>query len=267
MMMNVRKLVAATAVVAVGIGVGVWRTHAGTPSSFIVGPLRVVGVRADTTGSITARQAVAEIAAKLAEMEPNVTWDTAIQPTWSVQSITNMTQVYDSTDGHLLYTRSRPINAVVASLHHGSSWVFGIVSTSTFTPVTCSGDGCDPPGTPRRPGVHYAVVEAITKKLDTDFFAGRWARATDRQRELLMVMAGLDKPEGEFTVQEIVARSAAVLPKAFSSSHANQMLVSLCDAGLVYKNRHGRYSFAVPLFDQFIARQLELQTAESQATA
>jgi hypothetical protein len=98
-------------------------------------------------------------------------------------------------------------------------------------------------------------MEAITRKLDTDFFAGRWARATDRQRELLVVMALLGKPEGEFTVQEIVARATQVLPKGFSASHANQMLASLCEAGLVYKNRHGRYSFAVPLFDRFITRQ------------
>jgi len=104
----------------------------------------------------------------------------------------------------------------------------------------------------QKPGV---PMEAITRKLDTDFFAGRWARATDRQRELLLVMAGLGKPEGEFTVQEIVAHSARVLAKSFSASHANQMLASLCEAGLVYKNRHGRYSFAVPLFDRFIERQ------------
>jgi len=104
-------------------------------------------------------------------------------------------------------------------------------------------------------------VEAITRKLDTDFFTGRWARATDRQRELLMVMADLGKAEGEFTVQEIAARSAHLLPKGFSGSHANQMLASLCEAGLLYKNRHGRYSFAVPLFDRFIIRQLEQQIA------
>lgn len=98
-------------------------------------------------------------------------------------------------------------------------------------------------------------MEAITRKLDTNFFAGRWARATDRQRELLLVMAGIGKPEGEFTVQEIVQQSGQVLAKGFSGSHANQMLASLCEAGLVYKNRHGRYSFAVPLFDRFIGRQ------------
>lgn len=97
-------------------------------------------------------------------------------------------------------------------------------------------------------------TDEITRKLDTDFFSGRWARATDRQRELLTVIAGLENCDGEFTVQEIVEASAS-LDKAFSSSHVNQMLVALANAGLVYKNRHGRYSFAVPLMAGFIKRQ------------
>lgn len=100
-------------------------------------------------------------------------------------------------------------------------------------------------------------LESITRKLDTDFFAGRWARATDRQRELLWSIAHLDNAGGEFTVQEIVTKSTELLPKAFSSSHANQMLSTLSDHGLIYKNRWGRYSFAVPLFDRFIKRQVE----------
>lgn len=99
-------------------------------------------------------------------------------------------------------------------------------------------------------------VEEINRKLDSDFFAGRWARATDRQRELLGVIARLDSADEEFTVQEIVERSKQELPKPFSSSHVNQMLASLTEAGLVYKNRHGKYSFAVPLLGQFILRQL-----------
>lgn len=97
-------------------------------------------------------------------------------------------------------------------------------------------------------------IDAIIRKLDTDFFAGRWARATDRQRQLLWVIAQLGKPDAEFTVQEVVTRSSD-LPKPFSPSHVNQMLAALCDAGLIYKNRWGRYSFAVPLFDRFILRQ------------
>jgi hypothetical protein len=101
-------------------------------------------------------------------------------------------------------------------------------------------------------------VEEITRKLDTDFFAGRWARATDRQRELMYVIATLENADGEFSVQEVVAASEIVLTKGFGSSHANQMLASLSSNGLVYKNRHGRYSFAVPLMAQFIKRQVTL---------
>lgn len=101
-------------------------------------------------------------------------------------------------------------------------------------------------------------MEAIVHKLDTDFFAGRWARATDRQRDLLWVIATLEKAEGEFTVQEVLEQSRSRLEKPFgSSSHINQMLANLGDAGLIYKNRWGKYSFAVPLFDRFILRVTE----------
>lgn len=98
-------------------------------------------------------------------------------------------------------------------------------------------------------------VDEITRKLDTDFFAGRWAKATDRQRELLWVIAQLENCDGEFTVQEIVVASANFLDKGFTSSHVNQMLSALTNAGLIYKNRHGKYSFAVPLMAGFIRRQ------------
>lgn len=100
-----------------------------------------------------------------------------------------------------------------------------------------------------------APFEEITRKLDSDFFSGRWARATDRQRELLTVIARLKNGDTEFTVQEIVGMSKRRLKKPFGASHTNQMLASLCEAGLVYKNRHGKYSFAVPLLGQFILRQ------------
>lgn len=102
----------------------------------------------------------------------------------------------------------------------------------------------------------YTVpLDAITMKLDSDFFAGRWARATDRQRDLLWAIATLGKSDDEFTVQEVVQASKQ-LKKPFTSSHVNQMLAGLCGAGLVYKNRFGKYSFAVPLFDRFILRQV-----------
>lgn len=100
-------------------------------------------------------------------------------------------------------------------------------------------------------------IDAIQLKLDTDFFAGRWAKATDRQRQLLWVVASLDREEDEFTIQELVQRCKNQLAKPFSSSHLNQMLGSLGDQGLIYKNRFGKYSFAVPLLGKFILRTYE----------
>lgn len=106
-------------------------------------------------------------------------------------------------------------------------------------------------------GITEVPLDSITRKLDTDFFAGRWARATDRQRELLSVVASLDHSDSEFTVQEISEKSKATLAKPFSPSNINQMLAALATAGLIYKNRHGKYSFAVPLLSKFIRRQAE----------
>lgn len=99
--------------------------------------------------------------------------------------------------------------------------------------------------------------EEITQKLDTDFFAGRWARATDRQRELMELIANLPNSESEFTVQEVVELSSEISTKPFSSSHINQMLSTLTANGLIFKNRYGKYSFAVPLLSRFIQRQIK----------
>ena len=96
----------------------------------------------------------------------------------------------------------------------------------------------------------------IEQKLDTDFFAGRWARTTDRQRDLMFVIARLENCDDEFTVQEIVEKSREVPGKPFGSSHTNQILAALSSQGLVFKNRHGKYSFAVPLLGRYIRRQL-----------
>jgi hypothetical protein len=100
-------------------------------------------------------------------------------------------------------------------------------------------------------------VDAIQRKLDADFFAGRWAKITDRQRELLWAIANLDHPDEEFTIQELVEKGRKLLAKTFSPSHANQMLASLAERGMIYKNRLGKYSFAVPLLGRFILRNYE----------
>jgi hypothetical protein len=98
-------------------------------------------------------------------------------------------------------------------------------------------------------------ADDIIRKLDNDFFSGRWTNVPDRQRELLQVVAALENCDGEFTVQDIVKGSKVKLKKPFSASHVGQVLVDLGNSGLVYRIRHGKYSLAVPLLSQFIRRQ------------
>lgn len=95
----------------------------------------------------------------------------------------------------------------------------------------------------------------ILEKLDQDFFAPRWARATDRQQEFMQVIAGLENCEDEFSVHEIVTATRQKLEKPFTPSHANQMLTALAERGLIYRSRRGGYCFAVPLLARFIKRQ------------
>jgi hypothetical protein len=102
--------------------------------------------------------------------------------------------------------------------------------------------------------VGRALIEEITRKLDADFFMGRWSRATDRQRELLAVIAQLPRADHEFSVQDVELKSKELLVRPFGKSQINQMFIRLGEIGLVYKNRHGRYAFAVPLLGQFIGR-------------
>lgn len=109
------------------------------------------------------------------------------------------------------------------------------------------------------PGV---LFEDITRKLDSDFFAGRWAKVTDRQRDLLGVVAQMPNSDGEFTVQEIVNISNELLEKPFASSRVSAILSALMNAGLIYKNRHGKYRFAVPMFGQFILRHTNGSTSD-----
>ena len=78
------------------------------------------------------------------------------------------------------------------------------------------------------------------------------------------MVASLPNCEPEFTVQGLIESAAnQALKKPFSSSHANQMLAALTEAGLTYKNRHGKYSFAVPLLGGFIRRQTAYKERET----
>lgn len=99
-------------------------------------------------------------------------------------------------------------------------------------------------------------INEIVKKLDREFFAGRWARVTDRQRDLIEIIALLPTANDEFTVQEISEKSRELKEsiKSFKPSQIVQMLAALAERGLIYKDRHGKYFFAVPLFADFVKR-------------
>jgi hypothetical protein len=112
--------------------------------------------------------------------------------------------------------------------------------------------------------VPMALLDDIIRKLDTDFFQGRWAKATDRQRDLLLLIANLPNCDGEFTVQDLAQISQPGI-KSFSAAHINQIFASLSAIGMIYKHRHGKYSLAVPLFSGFLKRQLREHNANPDA--
>jgi hypothetical protein len=108
-------------------------------------------------------------------------------------------------------------------------------------------------------------IDAIVRKLDSDFFAGRWENVTDRQRDLLYCIAQLQHADEEFTISEIVDVSKGLGAKGvkpFGYGDVSQALPRLIEKELVYKNRHGKYCFAVPLFSGFIRRRFHLSDSQ-----
>lgn len=96
-------------------------------------------------------------------------------------------------------------------------------------------------------------MSSIIQKLDNDFFSARWSKATPRQRELMITAAMLNQEE--FTPKEIAIKSRGFLNNPFSDATSGQTLAALIESGLIYKNRRGSYSFAVPLLARYIQRK------------
>jgi len=107
----------------------------------------------------------------------------------------------------------------------------------------------------------FVPIDAILQKLDNDFFSGRWAKATDRERELMAIIAQAQLPE--FSVQQVLELSRQAGVKPFSNSQISQMLSRLIDNGLIYKNRRASYSFAVPLLERYILRSIQPKAQHS----
>lgn len=95
----------------------------------------------------------------------------------------------------------------------------------------------------------------IVAKLDTEFFAARWSHATDRERDLLAVIASLDNCQEEFTIKEVAEMAKKKLEKPITDNQINQMFVGLAQDGFIYRSRYGKYTLGIPLLDAYIKRQ------------
>lgn len=85
------------------------------------------------------------------------------------------------------------------------------------------------------------------EQLDRGFFQARWDRATPAERDYLTAMA---KVGGE----EISSKDIAdILGK--DTKKLGPVRAKLISKGLIYAPEHGRVSYTVPNFDDFIARQ------------
>ncbi|MGR3915144.1 MAG: ATP-binding protein [Gammaproteobacteria bacterium] len=105
-------------------------------------------------------------------------------------------------------------------------------------------------------GAIQQIMKRIFQKVCLDVCKDVPGELTDQQRDLLRVIARLENSGAEFTAQEIVNASKGS-GDAFGGSHANQMLTSLYEKGMVFKTRHGKYVLAVPLLAEYIRRRMD----------
>ena len=97
---------------------------------------------------------------------------------------------------------------------------------------------------------------SVMDRLDSGLFAARWNKTTDKQREVLRVIASRAPNSAlDFSAQEIAALSLG--QGDLTNAQATQMLQALCERGLLYRTRHGRYAFTVPMSETMILRRFQ----------
>lgn len=103
-------------------------------------------------------------------------------------------------------------------------------------------------------------MDTIMQKLDNSFFLARWQRATERERELLFVIANYAGEE--FGLNEISDLTLKHAEKKIAPSQVLRHFKKLTGDGLIYKTRRGNYSFAVPLLERFIKRNFSTKKGD-----
>lgn len=95
-------------------------------------------------------------------------------------------------------------------------------------------------------------------RLDAGLFASRWNRTTDKQREVLKIIAHRDDVSlSDFSAHEISELGADLA--GLNNTQVSQALQALCERGLIYRTRHGRYAFTVPMSEVMIRRRMRTE--------
>ena len=94
---------------------------------------------------------------------------------------------------------------------------------------------------------------AVIERLDASLFASRWNKTSEKQRLFLGYIARRSPGTPDFSAQDILSAGAA--DEGFTRAQANQMMQALCERGLLYRSRHGRYRFTVPMSEMLIQRR------------
>lgn len=99
-------------------------------------------------------------------------------------------------------------------------------------------------------GDYEKVHSLLLRELDSSFFFGRFERASDSERNVLLAMACLP---GSLTTAKICEEVEKVNSKITYDS-LRTLLKRLEEKNLIYKRRRGTYDFALPLFGEFVLR-------------
>ncbi len=95
----------------------------------------------------------------------------------------------------------------------------------------------------------------VLDRLDAGLFAARWNKTSDKQRNVLRLIAKRPQTDTiDFSAQELATLSDGH-EGGLSNAQASQMLQALCERGLLYRTRHGRYAFTVPMSEVMILRR------------
>lgn len=99
---------------------------------------------------------------------------------------------------------------------------------------------------------HAAAATAeVQQSLDAGMFRGRWGKATDAERDLLVAIAQVIGEDGIALTRHITALLGKSTPQLSTARKA------LIDKGLIESTGTGRLRFTMPGFADFVRRHVD----------